>query len=110
LSFDLCFWGSGDGAPEEIYDDVCEGDDHRLVSSASVLQFRSEILDRWISFAHGIEPLEYDPDADEQADLDRYVLLTVPFSLVAELPEVIKLARDHGLTVYDPQTGQVLPR
>jgi hypothetical protein len=109
LSFDLCFWESGDGTPEEIYNDACDGDDHRLVASENVLRFRSELLDHWISFADFMEPLEYDPDAENQAALDRYVLLTIPTSLTSELSEIIKLAQDHSLTVYDPQAGQVLP-
>lgn len=110
LSYDLAFWDSGDGSPEEIYGDICEGVDSRVASSAEVLRFRESVLDRWISFADFIEPLDYDPDADVQSELDRYVLLGVPFSLVEEMREVIGLAHDHGLTVYDPQSGQVLPR
>jgi hypothetical protein len=109
VSFDLCFWESGTGAPEEIYNDACDGDDHRLVASEKVLRFRSELLDRWVSFSDLVEPLEYDPDADEQPNLDRYVLVTVPHSLIGELSELVKLARSYGLTVYDPQAEQVLP-
>lgn len=109
MSFDLGFWYSGTGTAQEIYNDICEGDDHRLVASANVAQFRSDLLDRWISFSDFAEPLECNPETGEQANLDRYVLLTVPYSLVDELSEVVKLARHHGLTIYNPQSGEVLP-
>ena len=108
MSFDLCFWSSGEGAPKEIYTDVCEGDDHRLAASQDVLQFRSELLDRWQSFNDFIEPLEFDVETGEPAHLDRYVLVTVPVSLINELPGILRLARDYGLTVYDPQSEQKL--
>lgn len=108
MSFDLCFWASGTGTPEEIYNDACEGDDHRFAASENVLQFRSELLDHWISFRDFIEPLEYDPDTGEQPNLDRYVLITIPMSLIGDLSEIVKLARRHGLTIYDPQAEQVL--
>jgi len=108
MSFDICFWGSGTGTPQEIYNDACEGDDDRLVASEDVLRFRSELLERWVTFNDVVEPLEFDPDADEQANLDRYVLITVPMSLIGELSEVVKLARSFQLTIYDPQAGSVL--
>jgi hypothetical protein len=108
LSIDLCFWSAGAGAPAEMYADACDGDDHRFLTSGEVLAFRAELLDRWISFNDCIEPLEYDPDVEEQANLDRYVLITVPLSLIGELPEVIRLARSYNLSIYDPQVDQVL--
>jgi hypothetical protein len=109
VSFDLAFWESGDGSSREIYEDICDGEDDRLSPSVNVFQFRAEILGRWLSFADFVEPLDYDPDVDEQANLDRYVILAVPFSLVDELREVISIAHGFGLTVYDPQSEQVVP-
>jgi hypothetical protein len=110
MSFDLGFWESGTGTPEEIYNDACEGDDHRLAASDNVLRFRSELLDHWTSFQDFIEPLEYDPDTGEAPNLDRYVIVTVPVSLIDELSEIVKMARRYGLTIYDPQVEQVLPQ
>ncbi|QSB13764.1 hypothetical protein JQS43_19685 [Natronosporangium hydrolyticum] len=97
MSFDLCFWASGAGAAEEIYNDACDADDSRLAASENVLRFRSELLGRWVSFNDFIEPLEYDLDTGEHLNLDRYVLITVPVSLIGELSEIVKLARDYGL-------------
>jgi hypothetical protein len=109
MSFDLCFWKSGAGSAEEIYADACECDDRRLEASESVSQFRSELVQRWITFQDLVGPSEYDFETGEQRNLDRYVLVTVPFSLVGELSEVVKLAHTYGLTVYDPQSGHLLP-
>lgn len=108
MSVDICFWKSGSESHRELYEGACEGDFALFVQSQDVLDFRSELLDRWPDLGDSIEPLEYDPDLDEQEDLSRYVLLTVHVDHTDTLPAIIELAVAHNLVGFDPQSNELI--
>jgi hypothetical protein len=110
MSVDLCFWESGDGDVEELYEDAADGIDHVFVASARVVEFRSALLGRWPDLADSVEPLEFDPELDAPPDLSRYVIVTMHASQGERIPEIVELALAHGLVGYDPQTGSAITR
>ncbi|MGQ4434304.1 hypothetical protein [Streptomyces sp. SAS_260] len=104
MSVDLCFWNSGDGAAEDLYDDAAEGITERFDSSERVTSFRTATLRAWPDLAHLLEPLEFDPDLDVQEDLSRFVLITLNSRQGDRISDIVDLALEHGLVCYDPQT------
>jgi hypothetical protein len=110
VSVDLCFWESGDGDVEDLYEDAAEGIDHTFGSSARVIEFRAELLQRWPDLADSVEPLDFDDDLDVPSDLSRYIIVTMHASKGDRIPAMIELALSHGLTGYDPQTETVITR
>jgi hypothetical protein len=103
MSLDFCFWKAGDGTPAELYDQAADGDYSQFAPSQSVSDFRSEVVARWPEIADSLEPLDYDPFAEEQADLSRCLLVTLSLGRADLAPALIELALASGLTRYDPQ-------
>lgn len=103
MSVDLCFWESGDGDIEDLYEDAAEGIDHTFVSSKRVIEFRKEFLRRWPDLADSVEPSEFDHDLGMPSDLSRYIIVTMHASKGDYIPAMIELALTYGLTGYDPQ-------
>lgn len=105
MSSDFGFWKSGTGDPEEIFDNVAEGDTSNLTSSSAVLQFREELLSRWPDLIDVLEPaaddLEESPD-----DASKYVLLTLAVRQLDYLDEVLSMATMHGLVGYSGVAGE----
>jgi hypothetical protein len=110
VSVDLCFWESGDGDAEELYEDAADGIDHTFAASARDLDFRTELLRRWPDLADKVEPLEFDPDLDAPSDLYRFVLITLHASQGDRLQEIVGLVLACGLVGYDSQTGEAIAR
>ena len=110
VSVDLCFWESGDGDAEELYEDAAEGIDHTFTTSARVLEFRAELLRRWPDLADSVAPSEWDYDLEVPSDLKRYVLVTMHAGKSDRIPAMIDLALAYGLAGYDPQHGTAITR
>ncbi len=110
MSVDLCFWESGDGDVEELYEDAAEGIDHTFAASPRVLEFRTELLRWWPDLADSVEPPEFDHELEVPSDLSRYVLVTMHASKGDRIPAMIDLALAHGLAGYDPQRGTAITR
>ena len=108
VSVDLCFWESGDGDAEELYEDAADGIDHTFAASARVHEFRAELLRRWPDLADKVEPLEFDPDLGAPSDLSRFVLITLHASQGERIQEIVGLALACGLAGYDPQAGAAI--
>ncbi|TDT97253.1 hypothetical protein EDD99_5363 [Streptomyces sp. 846.5] len=108
MSVDLCFWKSGDGAAEDLYDDAAEGITERFESSERVALFRSDLLRAWPDLGDSLEPLEFDPDLDVQEDLSRFVLITLHSSQGDRISDIVNIAVEHGLIGYDPQTDSAI--
>ena len=105
VTVDLCFWESGDGDFEKLYEDAAEGIDHTFTSSARVLAFRADLLRLWPDLADSIEPLEYDPDFEAPSDLSRYVLVAMHASKSDRMSEMVELAPSTGSGRLRPAAG-----
>jgi hypothetical protein len=104
VSVDLALWKrAADVADSEYrtYVRVCEGDASAVIRSPDVLACREAILR---SQPHWNDVVE--PGMDPADELDRYLLLTLPFSWAdAEtIGMVVAAAATHGLVLFDPQT------
>ena len=110
MSVDLCFWESGDGEAEELYEDAAEGIDHTFAASTRVLEFRAELLRRWPDLTDSVEPPEFDHELEAPSDLSRYVLVTMHASMSERIPAMIDLALAYGLAGYDPQHSTAIMR
>jgi hypothetical protein len=110
VSVDLCFWESGDGDPEELYEDAAEGIDHTFAASARVLEFRTELLRLWPDLSDSLEPPEFDHELEAPPDLSRYVLVTMHVGKSDRIPAMTDLALAFGLAGYDPQHGAPIMR
>lgn len=108
MSVDLCFWNSGDGPAEELYNDAAGGLTGRFEPSENVTAFRAGLLRTWPDLSDSIEPLEFDPDLDVQENLSLFVLITLHASRGSRIPDIVGLALAHRLVGYDPQTGSVI--
>ncbi|GAA1872133.1 hypothetical protein [Actinomadura bangladeshensis] len=110
MSYDLYFWKSAAGEPDEICDRLADED---VVPAPEVERFRTELLARWPDLADRISP--WAPDLDwrqpwGRKDLaDYFVSLTLPFSTEASaLQDMVTLARKHDLVTHNPQTGETI--
>ena len=109
VSVDLCFWESGDGDAEDLYEDAAEGIDHTFAASARVLEFRAELLRRWPDLAGwsavgarsrargALRPVAVCPGDDHASKSDR-------------IPAMIDVALAYGLAGDDPQHGTAITR
>jgi hypothetical protein len=70
-----------------------------------VLRFRQELLSRWPDLKDVLEPSEFDSDESPKG-AQRYVLLTLAVRQLECVPEVIDLARSHGLVGYSGVAGE----
>lgn len=112
MSIDVCLWWQSKSSlsPEELYEEATDGISENFESSSLVIEFRERLAAQWPGIEQSFEPLAYDPDLDEQADLSRFILITLPFGRADTLPEIMEMARTFGLTGYDPQSEQVIGR
>ena len=108
LSIDICFWESGADPADELYEAACDGDLDPFVSSGHVLEFRDEIVARWPQIQHCLEPLDFDPEADEPEDTSRYLLITLPFSEADLINPLVELAMRYGLEGFNPTINQAI--
>ncbi|GAA3594445.1 hypothetical protein GCM10022223_06860 [Kineosporia mesophila] len=93
MSYDLYFWHTAPGDPEEVADDP-----GIIAPHPAVPAFRQEIIGLHPDLADVSEPEEGSPDTS------KYLALTLPFGWMDEvLPDVYRAARRHGLSGWDPQ-------
>ena len=103
MSLDFCFWHTGFGEPAALYEQAAEGEYSEFVPSQPVVDFRAELIARWPEIEDFLEPLEYDPVADEHGDISRCVIVALPLGRSNLAPAVTELALSFGLRGYDPQ-------
>lgn len=114
MSCDFAVWAPNpkldDESAQRLYEALCEGDDAGVEPSPAVDAFHAELTKK--------HP-EIDDVAEDQLDdldlcpwsiaMDRspgHLIMCCVWSRAAYVEGLIKdLARKHGLTVYDPQTG-----
>jgi hypothetical protein len=108
MSIDVCFWWRGKPSlsPEELYEEAADGIADNFEPSSLVIEFRERLSTQWPGIEQSFEPLAYDPDLDEQEDLSRFILITLPYGRADVMPEITEMARTFGLTGYDPQSEQ----
>ncbi|GAA2119660.1 hypothetical protein [Actinomadura napierensis] len=113
MSYDLYFWKSAVGEPDEICDRLADEDVDGVAPGPEVERFRSELLNRWPDLADQISP--WAPDLDWRQPWGRedlvayFVSLSLSFSTEADaLQEMVTLAREHSLVTHDPQTGETI--
>ncbi|GAB3937374.1 hypothetical protein [Micromonospora vulcania] len=105
MSSDFAFWKVGEGDPGEIYDGLAEGVTDGIGACSEVSWFRDELLSRWPDLVDVLEPTEYDlRDAPE--DAAKYVLLTLPVSMLGHLDGIFELARQYELRGYSGVAGE----
>lgn len=110
MSYDVYFWARAEGDVEDVLDALADGDVSVLVPDPAVRAFRRDLLARLPHLADVIEP----PAGDGTSGDDlHYLLLTLPFPWVEQLPTVLALAAAHEMSGYDPQSmepiGQAEP-
>jgi hypothetical protein len=99
MSSDFAFWKQGAGDPGEIFDDLAEGITDALEPHSDVSGFRGELLSRWPDLVDVLEPGEQEL-AEAPEDGAKYVLLTLPVSMLDHLDAIYGLARDYKLRGY----------
>jgi hypothetical protein len=99
MSSDFAFWKRGAGDPGEIFDDLAEGITDTLEPRSDVSWFRGELLARWPDLVDVLEPAELDL-AGTPEDGAKYVLLTLPVSMLDHLDAIYALAGEHKLHGY----------
>ncbi|MEV5570715.1 hypothetical protein AB0L06_11735 [Spirillospora sp. NPDC052269] len=111
MSYELYFWKSAVGDPDEICDRLDDEDVEGVTPSPEVEHFRSELLVRWPDLADRISP--WAPDLDWRQpwgheDLAAYfVSLSLALNTEASaLQDFVTLARQYSLVTHDPQTGE----
>ncbi|MFC5185045.1 hypothetical protein [Actinomadura harenae] len=111
MSYELYFWKSATGEPDEICDQLADEDVEGVTPSPEVERFRSELLGRWPDLADRIAP--WAPDLGWRQPWGRedlapyFVSLSLAFSAEGSaLQNMVTLAREHCLVIHDPQTGE----
>jgi hypothetical protein len=99
MSSDFAFWKQGAGDPEEIFDDLAEEITDALEPHSDVSWFRGELLSRWPELVDVLEPDEQHLAATPE-DRAKYVLLTLPVSMLDHLDAIYELARGYKLRGY----------
>jgi hypothetical protein len=105
VSSDFSFWKQGVGDPEEIFDRLAEGDASGLTPSDDVMRFREELLGLWPEMKDVLEPSDFDLEESPE-DALKYVLLTLSVRQLDYLPQVIELAKKHGLCGFSGVAGE----
>ena len=116
MSFDLGVWNSEgpitDGQASEIYGRLCEDWPYLEGESKAVEAFYQELIQRWPEIDTILE--------DEVGDFDRCpwscalersgraVVMACVWSKATDVAQFVeRLARKHGLVLFDPQSGRV---
>ncbi|WP_432039490.1 hypothetical protein [Streptomyces cucumeris] len=99
MSSDFAFWKRSAGDPEEVFDNLAEGDTRGLVVSPDVLRFREELLTRWPDVDDVLEPSRFDLE-EEPDDAGKYVLLTLSVRQLDYLSEILDMAKRNGLVGF----------
>ena len=99
MSTDFGFWKRASGDPGDVFDRLADGDTTGLDSSEDVLRFREDLLSRWPNIVHEMEPSDFDLEEDP-GQAAKFVLLTLSMRFRDVFPEILALAKHHGLTGY----------
>lgn len=105
MSSDFAFWKGSVGNPEEVFDNLAEGDVSGLVMSPDVLRFREELLTRWPDVVDVLEPSRFDLE-EERDDAGKYALLTLSVRQLDYLPEILDMAKRNGLVGFSGVAGE----
>jgi hypothetical protein len=99
MSSDFAFWARASGDPGEVFDALAEGDTSSLEPSESVREFREALKRRWPGIVHMLEPTQRNLD-ETPDDIRKYVLLTLSYRMLDGWPDILAMAKEHGLTGY----------
>ncbi|WBB46907.1 hypothetical protein O3597_17200 [Verrucosispora sp. WMMA2044] len=99
MSSDFGFWKHGAGDPGDIFDNIAEGVTEGLRPDPAVLRFRDDVLARWPDIGDVLEPSEHDLEENPE-DVTKYVLLTLSVRQLNYIPELLAMAKAHGLVGY----------
>ncbi|GHH67796.1 hypothetical protein GCM10018781_23620 [Kitasatospora indigofera] len=105
MSSDFGFWKRCIGDPEEVFDNLADGDTSDLVVSPDVLRFREELLTRWPDVDGVMEPSQFDLE-EEPDDAAKYVLLTLSVRQLDYLPDILDMAKKNGLVGFSGVAGE----
>ncbi|MGZ3143790.1 hypothetical protein ACVDFE_17695 [Lentzea chajnantorensis] len=105
MSSDFGFWKKVYGEPEEIFDNLAEGDVDDLIESLAVAQFREELLARWPDLIDVLEPSRFDLEENPE-DVKKYVLLTLSVPQLDYLSEILDMAKRCGLVGFSGVAGE----
>ncbi|MBK3565985.1 hypothetical protein [Streptomyces sp. MBT62] len=105
MSSDFGFWKRSTGDPEEVFDNLAEGDTGDLSVSPDVLRFREELLIRWPDLVDVLEPSRFDLE-EEPDHAGKYVLLTLSVRQLDYLPGILEMAKKNGLVGFSGVGGE----
>ncbi|WP_405991771.1 hypothetical protein [Streptomyces sp. NBC_00986] len=105
MSSDFGFWKRGAGGPEEIFENLAEGDTGDLAVSSDVLRFREDLLTRWPDLVDVLEPSRFDLE-EEPDHAGKYVLLTLSVRQLDYLSEILEMAKMNGLIGFSGVGGE----
>ena len=109
MSFDLAVWKSArpltPDEAQEIYEKLCEDEPPDSVPDCAEMKaFSAELMKRWPEDPSNPEACPF----EDVGPASRFLILNLAGSRAPEVaPQVIALARRHGLLCYDPQEGKV---
>ncbi|MBO4256930.1 hypothetical protein [Streptomyces griseorubiginosus] len=107
MSSDFAFWKRSVGDPEEVFNNLAEGDAGDLEVSPDVLRFRRELLSRWPDLEDVLEPSRF--DLEEEPDHEaKYVLLTLSVRQLDYLPEILDMAKRNDLVGFSGVAGEAI--
>ncbi len=113
MSYDLAVWFSSERMSSEkagqIYIQVLEENSSELEPSERIDSFYQELTEIYPEIddvpEERIDDVEYCPWSVELDKSDRHITMSAVWSQAERVNEVVhRLAKKHGLAVYDPQT------
>jgi hypothetical protein len=107
MSLDLAVWKGSSAEARESYELAADGECEHFLVSAGVIFFRGALLRAWPEMADMVEPDEDEAEVEPDI-LSRYVLLTLSWGYADKVDAIVRLAQEHELVVYDPQSEAVL--
>jgi len=105
MTYDLYFWKSAkeDVLPSGVADSLAEGNAEIVVADPAVSAFHRAAVAAFPDVAQGmLEPELNDPN------VDRYAIATMFMGDTSRYNDLVRLALAHGLTIYDPQTDELV--
>jgi hypothetical protein len=105
MSSDFGFWKRCSSDPEEVFDNIAEGDTTGLSVSSDVLRFREELLTGWPDVNDALEPSQFDLE-EAPDDAGKYVLLTLSVRQLNYLDEILDMAKRNGLVGFSGVAGE----
>ncbi|MET7710322.1 hypothetical protein [Micromonospora sp. NPDC005413] len=113
MSYDLAVWegmqpahdGEGGAVYEQLYEEYMEGEE--IAPTPGILAYTEALAERWAVLTEG-RASGWGSLLDDASG--PMIYLTMPYGLAGELSvEAARLAAEHGLVCYDPQSEHLRP-